>query len=112
MKLRIFFQNIIFAKGCVQESYSLPKMHPIRPTPIYENQILQYMRSAFSTLYLEESCGTEYHNCCSIVREHERRIEGLEQVLESLQRSNKKVLCLVACILCSLMLYSKILQLL
>ena len=82
-----------------------------RPTPLYENQTSQYMGSAFSTLYPEELCGTKYHSCCSVVREHERRITGLGQALESLQRSIKKVLCLVACILCSLMYHSKILQL-
>ncbi|XP_078341819.1 uncharacterized protein LOC111110302 [Crassostrea virginica] len=48
------------------------------------------MGSAFSTLYPEESCRTKYHSCCSVVREHERRITGLGQALESLQRSIKK----------------------
>nr|XP_022343244.1 uncharacterized protein LOC111136589 [Crassostrea virginica]XP_022343246.1 uncharacterized protein LOC111136589 [Crassostrea virginica] len=76
--------------GCEQESYSLPNMQPIRPTPLYKNQTSQYMGSAFSTLYPEESCGTKYHSCCSVVREHERRITGLGQALESLQRSIKK----------------------
>nr|XP_022301365.1 uncharacterized protein LOC111109508 isoform X2 [Crassostrea virginica] len=76
--------------GCVQEPHSMPNMQPIRPMPLYENQTSQYMRSAFSTLYPEELCVTKCHSCCSVVREHEKRIAHLEQALESLQRSIKK----------------------
>ncbi|XP_078331980.1 uncharacterized protein LOC111109508 [Crassostrea virginica] len=38
----------------------------------------------------EELCVTKCHSCCSVVREHEKRIAHLEQALESLQRGIKK----------------------